>query len=65
MIDREIKIDKNLSNLRVVPDTEELIIKEVREENGDTVVVFQAEKDVAIDTAINGEDQEELKVSER
>jgi len=59
-IDREIKIKKDISNLRIVPDTEELIIQEVREENGDTIVVFQAEKDVAFDTTLFlGEEQVE------
>lgn len=48
-LDKEIKINKNISNLRLVADTEELIIKEVREENGDTVVVLQSEKDVVFD----------------
>jgi hypothetical protein len=46
-IDSSISINTETSNVRVIPETEELIIKEVREENGDTVVTFNVEKDVA------------------
>ncbi|NLZ49737.1 MAG: hypothetical protein GX895_13355 [Clostridiales bacterium] len=52
MIDQRIKINKSISNLRVMPDTDELIINEVREVKGDTVIVFEAKRYVAFDTSL-------------
>lgn len=52
IIDKKININSETKNVRVVPETEELIIKDVREEGGNTVVTFSAENDVAFGPAL-------------
>lgn len=52
IIDRTIDISGDTRNVRIVPDTDEIAIKDVKVIGGDTVVTFSAQKDVAFDTAL-------------
>ena len=63
VIDTSIKVDSKTAKVKVVPDTEELIIEKVREESGDTVVVFYSEKDVAYEPALFVGDKQAEEIS--
>lgn len=52
MIDKTIQVDSDTRDVRVVPESDELIIKNVRQESGNTIVTFDAAKDVAFGTAL-------------
>jgi hypothetical protein len=51
-VDREIPVSSGSRDIEVTKITGELVIKEVRVENGKTVVVFNSPKDVEFDTAL-------------
>jgi hypothetical protein len=51
-IDKNININISTKNERVVQDSEELLIKEVKEEDGNTIVTFIGQEDVIFDTAL-------------
>ena len=51
-IDKKISINKSTKDERVVPNTDELFVKEVKEENGNTVVTFIGQKDIVFDTGL-------------
>lgn len=61
-IDKTIDIGIESKNIRVVPETEELIVTDVREEGGNTIVTFDTEKDIAFGSAlmIGGNQAKEL-----
>lgn len=63
VIDASINVDSKTTKVKVVPDTEELIIEEVREENGNTVVVLYGEKDVAYGPALFVGDKQAEEIS--
>jgi len=51
-IDKKIDISKATINEKVVPNTEELIVKDVKVEDGNTIVTFIGDEDVIFDTAL-------------
>jgi hypothetical protein len=52
ILDKKLVISKSTKNERVVQDSEELFVKEVKEENGNTIVTFIGQGDVIFDTAL-------------
>lgn len=52
IIDKEINVNKSTKNERVVQDTEELLVKEVKKEGANTVVTFIGQEDIIFDTAL-------------
>jgi len=52
-IDRTIYVNSQTRDVKVVPETEELIIRDVKEQDGNTVVTFVSEKDIAFGTALD------------
>lgn len=51
-IDKKLDINKSTNNKRVIQDTDELLIKEVKEESGNTVVTFIGQEDIIFDTSL-------------
>lgn len=52
MIGRTVDVSMQTTNIKVVPETEELIIRDVKEQDGNTIVTFVGEKDIAFVTAL-------------
>lgn len=51
-IDKNLNINKSTKNEMVVQDSDELFVKEVKVESGNTVVTFIGQEDVIFDTAL-------------
>ena len=51
-IDKNLNINKSTKNERVIQDSDELFVKEVKEESGNTVVTFIGQEDVIFDTSL-------------
>lgn len=52
MIDKKISITPGMEETKVVPNSDELVIKDVKVDGGNTVVVFDAQVDVAFEPAL-------------
>jgi len=65
MIDRNIEINSQTAKVKVVPETEELFIKDVKEEAGNTIVTFIGEKDIAFVTSLDIEGKQATVLEER
>ena len=63
-IGRTIEVNSQTKNVRIVPGTEELIIKDVKEQDGNTVVTFIGEKDIAFETALDIEGKQAITLEE-
>lgn len=64
IIDQRIAVDAKTKDIRVVPETNELIIQEVRTASGNTVVTFNMEKDLAFAAALYIGDRQAKLISE-
>lgn len=52
VINKTVSVNSGMKDVRVVPDTDEITIKDVKVDGGNTVVVFEAQRDVTFDTAL-------------
>jgi hypothetical protein len=52
IIDRSIPVSGDTKNISVTPDTDDLLIAEVKEDNGETIVVFHTVPDLSFVTAL-------------
>ena len=52
IIDKNLNINVATKNERVVQDSEEFLVREVKEDGGNTVVTFVGQEDIIFDTAL-------------